>query len=166
MKRSGAVVKMTVFLFGMVLVTTSAGGLYYYTLPASALGQPSSYNVPSQGPGNINEQGSKFLGYIPAGYQVAPRNPNAPHYNCPSDMNSTNCAQFEQSCGNGVCDPNESCATCPIDCGVPQGLACDPYTGRASGVGAVCEIYVPTSNTQAYGGNPNNYATPGSNGGG
>jgi hypothetical protein len=71
-----------------------------------------------------------YLGYIPAGYTLAPHYLTAPVYPCPSGMNAAQCAVFHQSCGNGVCDPNESCETCPIDCGVSSGLTCDPYTGR------------------------------------
>jgi hypothetical protein len=81
-----------------------------------------------------------YLGYIPNGYVTAPHLSNAPTYPCPSGMDSTQCKQFQQSCGNGVCDPNESCATCPIDCGVSGELTCDPYTGRAGAPVSVCQI--------------------------
>ncbi len=55
-------------------------------------------------------------------------------------MNPTQCTLFKASCGNGVCDPNESCATCPIDCGINGQLTCDPYTGRAGAPISVCQL--------------------------
>ena len=95
---------------------------------------------------------TKYLGGIPSGYSVAPRPANAPSYPCPSNYNSTQCSQFKASCGNGVCDPNETCSTCPVDCGVPQGLTCDPYTGRAEAAySGICELSIPYSNTNASG---------------
>jgi hypothetical protein len=81
-----------------------------------------------------------YLGYIPAGYILAPHLPNALTYPCPSGMDATQCATFQQSCGNGVCDPNESCATCPIECRVSSGLTCNPYTGRAGASVSVCQF--------------------------
>jgi hypothetical protein len=93
-----------------------------------------------------------YLGYIPQGYTLAPHNANVPDYPCPSGMDATECAVFQQSCGNAVCDPNETCATCPIDCGIggvkgvspPSNLVCDPYTGRPELPGttpiSVCQV--------------------------
>jgi hypothetical protein len=81
-----------------------------------------------------------YLGYIPSGYSLAPHLPNAATYPCPSGMDSSQCATFHQSCGNGVCDPNESCATCPIDCGVSGQLTCDPYTGRPGAPISICQL--------------------------
>ena len=93
-----------------------------------------------------------YLGYIPSGYTLAPHFPNAPTYQCPSGMDATECAVFQQSCGNAVCDPNESCVSCPIDCGTgggvgvspPSTVMCDPYTGRLELPGttqvSVCQV--------------------------
>jgi len=83
---------------------------------------------------------AQYLGYIPAGYVLSPHYPIAPVYPCPSGMNPTQCKLFQASCGNGVCDPNESCATCPIDCGINGQLTCDPYTGRAGAPISVCQL--------------------------
>jgi hypothetical protein len=144
MKRSGAMVQVSVVILLVALVGLGAGGLYTYSSSGGSANQPGS---------GSNTQ-TKYLGYVPKGYTVAPLLPSAPAYPCPSNLNSTQCSQFKQSCGNGVCDPNETCSTCPIDCGVPQGLSCDPYTGRASGLGGICELSIPYSNTQPGGVNP------------
>lgn len=81
-----------------------------------------------------------YLGYIPSGYIVAPHFVIANTYSCPSGMNTQQCNTFKASCGNGVCDPNESCASCPIDCGINGQLTCDPYTGRAGAPISVCQV--------------------------
>jgi hypothetical protein len=83
---------------------------------------------------------TKYLGYIPAGYKIAPREPNAPVFPCPTGMSAAQCQVFQQTCGNGVCDPNETCSTCPIDCPVTGAMTCDPYTGRASAPASVCQV--------------------------
>ncbi len=149
-------VSIVVLLIG--LVGLGAGGLYTYS-SSGAGSSSSSANNGSLTSAQITQNnqvdpGQKYLGYIPAGYVVAPLLPNAATYPCPSNFNSTQCTQFKASCGNGVCDPNESCSTCPIDCGTPQGLSCDPYTGRASGLGGICELTIPYTNVNPAEANP------------
>lgn len=58
---------------------------------------------------------AEWIGYLPAGYEVAPHYANSPIYPCAPGMSASYCKQFQASCGNGVCDPNESCNVCPID---------------------------------------------------
>jgi hypothetical protein len=58
-------------------------------------------------------------------------------------MTATQCQQFQASCGNGICDPNETCGDCPIDCGPVGQLVCDQYTGRvdeAPTMSFVCQV--------------------------
>ena len=81
-----------------------------------------------------------YLGYIPKGYNLAPHLPNAPVYSCPSQMNSTECQTFKASCGNGVCDPNETYLTCPVDCGCYGNQAGNPFTGRCGQPATVCQL--------------------------
>jgi hypothetical protein len=164
--RSGAA-KVTAIAVVAVLVAAGAVGIYFYTAaPAgpvttssssgaasSTTSQSQTNSTQSAGPSSgtcvLNEQGqcsqpqgawADYLGYIPSGYVLAPHFVNANTYPCPSGMDSTQCNLFKASCGNGVCDPNESCATCPIDCGVPGQLTCDPYTGRAGAPISVCQL--------------------------
>src|ERR1700730_5650730 len=58
-----------------------------------------------------NSSWSKYLGYIPQGYTLASKQSNAPNFPCPTGMNTAQCQQFRASCGNGVCDPNETCSS-------------------------------------------------------
>jgi hypothetical protein len=162
-------VQVSVVVLLVALVGLGAGGLYSYTASGGASGASSSSANSSltSAQSSLNaklDPGAKYLGYIPTGYTVAALLPNAPSYPCPSNLTTAQCAQFKASCGNGVCDPNETCSTCPIDCGVPQGLSCDPYTGRASGLGGICELTIPYTNTNPSEANPtlNTPQTPGS----
>src|SRR5580700_6053041 len=98
-----------------VLIAGGAVKIYSYTSPLSD-------TSPSAPPcGYQNSAGIPFgcwadyLGYLPAGYVPAPHYPNSPEYPCPPGMPTTSasnayneCQQFRASCGNGICDPNES----------------------------------------------------------
>jgi hypothetical protein len=164
-KRS-AIAKGTAIGVLAVLILAGAVGIYYYTLaPAGTTSTSTSQattasssasqtgNSTATGPSGgscvrnaqgqcIQPQGAwaDYLGYIPAGYTLSPHYANAPQYPCPSGMNTQQCNLFKASCGNGVCDPNESCASCPIDCGINGQLTCDPYTGRPGAPISVCQV--------------------------
>jgi hypothetical protein len=168
MVKRSAVAKATAVGVLAVLVIAGAVGIYYYTsAPVSTQSTTGSSTVggntststqtgastlgsgPAGGSCQKNAAGqctqpegawADYLGYIPSGYTLAPHFPNAPDYPCPSGMDATQCATFQQSCGNGVCDPNESCASCPIDCGINGQLTCDPYTGRPGAPVSVCQV--------------------------
>jgi hypothetical protein len=157
LKRS-AIAKVAAVGVLAVLIAAGAVGIYFYTSAPAFTGTSTSTSSSSQtntnstivsvpgGGGSQDKDGkpqgawAAYLGYLPAGYVLAPHYPNAPKYPCPGGMNPTQCANFQSSCGNGVCDPNESCATCRIDCGVPGQLTCDPYTGRAGAPVSVCQV--------------------------
>jgi hypothetical protein len=179
MRRAAVVEAIAVGVLGLSILG-GAMGIYYYTL-APPTNDPSTTTSSSQastgtatislsepGPAGgsckTNAQGqcivpegvwADYLGYIPTGYVPASPYPSHPDYPCPSGMDAEQCATFQRTCGNGVCDPNETCATCPIDCGftggpgliAPPVPACNPYTGRPAAPGAsatepisVCQI--------------------------
>ncbi len=145
--------KQVIFLAVAALMVLSGGGaLYYVTMPPSASstssstsGTSSGSTCNSQSPGcqlNGQPEGAwaNYLGYLPAGYVPAPLPVNAGIWQCPPGMGASACKEFQATCGNGVCDPNESCATCPIDCGPPGELTCDPYTGRIGAPVSICQL--------------------------
>lgn len=118
---------------------TNSSGTYYFT--------NSSDLAPDSGGCVVNPKGqciqtegvwSNYLVYLPAGYAFAPRLPFSYVYLCASGMSPSQCKLFQATCGNGVCDPNESCSTCQIDCGVSGQLTCDPYSGRTAAPESVC----------------------------
>ena len=90
------------------------------------------------------------LGFVPAGYIIGPHLSNAPMgmYPCPSGMDASQCEQFKITCGNGVCEPNESCSTCLIDCLPPGQDICNSYLGRAEPpLGGIDVCQVPVNET-------------------
>ncbi|MFI5421536.1 MAG: hypothetical protein ACHQ1H_11265 [Nitrososphaerales archaeon] len=130
-------------------IVVAAGGVLAYTMSTQTTGNVqvtstgttgvSLTSAQSSGPAS-NASWSKYLGYIPQGYQVSSREPNAPVFPCPTGMSTAQCQQFQQTCGNGVCDPNETCSSCALDCGVTGSLVCDPYTGRGGAPASVCQV--------------------------
>jgi hypothetical protein len=146
-----AIAKFTALGVMVVLIAGGAIGLYSYTsLPKSNSGSSatsSSHTIGGVG-GSQDSSGqpqgtwASYLGYLPNGYQIPPRYSNAASFPCPAGMSSTLCTLFKQTCGNGVCDPNERCDTCAIDCGVTGAQACDPYTGRAGSPTSVCQAII------------------------
>jgi hypothetical protein len=141
MKRSGLAMKFTLATLTIALVGAGAGAIYYYTLPSVT--SNSANNTATGLTGSTNGRAAvdtnKYLGYIPAGYNLAPHQANAPTFPCPPEMSTSACKLFQQTCGNGVCDPNERCDTCPIDCAPTGNLACDPYTGRPGMPSSICQ---------------------------
>ncbi len=162
MVKRSAIAKGTAIGVLVVLVLAGAVGIYYYTLapagtPSTSTSQVTTSSNSTSQTGNSTQTGqgpsggyqvngqpegawADYLGYIPAGYTLAPHYTISPVYPCPSGMNTQQCTLFKASCGNGVCDPNESCATCPIDCGINGQLTCDPYTGRPGAPISVCQV--------------------------
>src|SRR2546421_692309 len=123
------------------LIAVGSIGLYFYTSKPTNANTTASNDVttisalqpsmPSVGyqdsSGQPQGAWARYLGFIPPGYILAP-NLHAGMVPCPKGMSFDQCHQFQSSCGNGVCDPNESCISCLIDCVVPGQLTCDPYT--------------------------------------
>jgi hypothetical protein len=137
----------------------AAGAILAFSLTSQSVGSPSSSTTSSTsqagstGSSSANDSlvgyqtgytpegaWTKYLGYIPAGYKIAPREPNSPVFPCPTGMSAAECQVFQQTCGNGICDPNETCSTCPVDCAVTGSMVCDPYTGRAGAPASVCQV--------------------------
>ncbi len=150
-----AVAKIAIIAIPAVLIVAAAVGIYYYTslsgtvITTTGIGVTTTGSVTATSGAYGGWQDSSgqpqgawgaYLGYVPTGYSLSPHYPNAATYPCPSGMDPAQCTQFKASCGNGVCDPNESCATCPIDCGVSGQLTCDPYTGRAGAPISICQV--------------------------
>lgn len=155
MKTSGTMMQVSIVVLMATLLGLGAGGLYVHTSSTASPLADTSYLTADQISQNEKaDPGGKYLGFIPEGYTVAPLLPNVATYPCPANFASDQCTGFQASCGNGVCDPNETCSTCPIDCGTPQGLSCDPYTGRASGLGGICELMIPYTNVNPAQANP------------
>jgi hypothetical protein len=141
-----------------VLMTATVVRMYVYTsppmttestVPSSSTGGTSASSASQSVAPVCGNQDSQFqphgcwadyLGYLPTGYVLAPHYPNGAVYPCPPGMITSYCRQFVASCGNGICDPNESCNTCQIDCGADPGQTCNAYTGRVGSPIGVCQV--------------------------
>jgi hypothetical protein len=119
--------------------------------PQSGVGEScnSSGCTVTSGPTVPKSEWGSYLGFIPQGYVIAPKALAAFVFPCPAGMTQSQCALFTQTCGDGVCNPNETCQSCPVDCTVPGDLSCDPYTGRAAAPATLCQIGI--ANQAAYG---------------
>ena len=145
----GGVVVLVVFGGVGLFYATSASGSTLSTTSLKTGGDSSTVAEQASSATNTGYQISyvpygswaKYLGpNLPAGYDPAPRSVNSNIWPCPSGYTTAQCQVFQQTCGNGVCDPNETCSSCPIDCGVTGDLVCDPYTGRAGSPASICQI--------------------------
>jgi hypothetical protein len=132
------------------LIAGGAVRIYSYTSPLSEGSTSSAGSTSQRAPpcGYQNSTGQPFgcwadyLGFLSAGYVPAPHYTNGPVYPCPLGMPTSQCRQFQASCGNAICDPNESCSDCPIDCLPPGQLTCDVYTERADIPSNVCQTVI------------------------
>ena len=77
---------------------------------------------------------------LPAGYQIKPRALVGIQVTCSSLMTQSACALLKQTYSNGVCDPNETVWTSPVDCSCSGALLADPYTGRCALPATVCQL--------------------------
>jgi hypothetical protein len=133
----------TTIVIAVILIVVAAGSVLAFALTTKTGSQSGSVQTTTTNGATNQSSWNKYLGYIPSGYTLAPKYANAPVFSCPSGMTSTQCQQFQQTCGNGVCDPNETCNSCPIDCSISGNQVCDPYTGRAGSPASVCQLTGP-----------------------
>ncbi|HEV2137509.1 MAG TPA: hypothetical protein VGR53_01560 [Nitrososphaerales archaeon] len=77
---------------------------------------------------------------VPQGYQAAPHLSNAPPAYCASGMTASACSLLKTTYANGICDPNETVWTDPLDCGCTGELTGDPYTGRCNSAATICQV--------------------------
>ena len=152
----GLATKTILVLSFAVIILIISGSIIFYALSHNSSPHQTSQSTESTQIFTTTNSSAtayftKYLGYIPPGYSVASRLPSAPVFPCPSGMSSTQCSLFQETCGNGVCDPNERCNTCPFDCPVTGALVCDPYTGRPSAPASVCQITPQQPPTQTSG---------------
>ncbi len=137
-------------ILAVLLAAVAVGGIAFYGLtapgavpagstqaqPTSNQASPSNLDYACEKPA-VNTQ--NFCDKLPAGYQIAPRLPNAPAPSCRAGMTTSACQLLQKTYANGVCDPNETASTDPLDCGCTGALVGDPYTGRCGLAASVCQ---------------------------
>jgi hypothetical protein len=81
---------------------------------------------------------------LPVGYVIPPKLPNAPASPPrPAYMTDAAYALLTKTYGNGICDPNETFLTSPLDCAAYGAVTNDPFTGRPGAPAIVCFAAVP-----------------------
>jgi hypothetical protein len=134
-----------IILSVVVAVLVIGGGIGFYELTTSGSSTPQSTTLQTQTTQNDFGCAKPAVVYqytcdtLPQGYVIPPRLPNAPAPYCPSQMTSSACALFMKTFGTGVCTPNETTFTDPLDCGCTGSLLADPYTGRCNVPATVCQ---------------------------
>ncbi len=144
-----------------ILLVVSGAAIYQVAIPggisrsnahSSSIGSGTANSVPYDCPTPaISTQYA--CDQLPQGYKLAPKLPNAPPVYCLSGMTASACALLKQTYANGVCDPNETVWTAPLDCGCTGELTGDPFTGRCAAPATVCQVGggAPPVNQQAAG---------------
>jgi hypothetical protein len=143
LKRSAALVRITIL--AAVLVSIAFGGLavYYYTLPpASADGAPT-------GPSGqlVTNQASSgqyiTVQYNGTSYHIPVKGQNAPSFACPPGTDPSLCTLLQETCGNGIGstqEPWKTCYNCVFDAGCSGDNSCDPYTHSCSSPASACMV--------------------------
>jgi hypothetical protein len=135
----------TLLVAGLVAVLAVGGFVWFTTNPvAASSGTQTTGGI--QGPSTSpyydcpkpSANSELLCDILPQGYQIAPRLINAPTAYCLTAMSASACALLKQTQTNGVCDPNETWKTDPLDCGCTGALVPDPFTGRCAAPASVC----------------------------
>ena len=83
---------------------------------------------------------SRSCDVLPAGYVILPRLPVAPQLVRPAGMTDSAWVLLQKTFANGVCDPNETWITDPLDCAASGNQLNDPFTGRPGAPASVCQL--------------------------
>src|SRR5690242_531731 len=118
MRRAAAMKRISVLAIVLVLVATSAIGLYYFTsppLPAKG-GEASSGSSGSvRLLASAGSSGYITVQYNGSNYQVAAKGPHSPSFACPPGTDPKLCEVLQATCGNGTGpsqEPWKNCYNC------------------------------------------------------
>lgn len=144
MKRSAALVKVTILAVALSAIALGSLALYFYTLPvasASAEGTPgaSSQFVTNQ----VSSGQYTTVEYNGTSYHAPAKGSNAPTFACPPGTNPSLCTLLQETCGNGVGsgqEPWKTCLNCVFDAGCSGNNSCDPYTHECSSPASACMV--------------------------
>lgn len=144
---------VVVVAFGGVAYYALAGGLIQSSEPLtnSVLANQdilSSQVVAAYACSKPAVDSQNFCDQLPSGYHIAAKLVNGPAAYCRAGMTDSACDLLKKTYGNGVCDPNETGPTSPLDCGCTGALSSDPYTGRCALAASVCQLQVLQEATQ------------------
>lgn len=133
----------------ILVLVVGLGGLTYYASQSGAFSSPgvgttstvnSASGLAAYDCAAPALDTQKFCDQLPVGYQIAPKLPNAPPAFCLVGTTNSACNLLKQTWANGVCDPNETPWTDPLDCGCSGAIVGDPFTGRCGTPATVCQL--------------------------
>jgi hypothetical protein len=133
----------TALLIALVAVMGVGAFVWFNTTPGTGnVGTTAGIQGPSNPPPydcpKPSANSELVCDILPPNYSIAARLPNAPAAYCLNGMSSAACTLLKQTQSNGVCDPNETWKTSPLDCGCTGALVPDPFTGRCAAPASVC----------------------------
>lgn|GEM_PF-5546487 len=145
MKRSAALVKVTILAVALGSIAVGGLAVYFYTLPpasASAGGTPPA--AIGQVVTNQDSSGHSItVEYNGTSYSVPAKGANSPSFACPQGTDPSLCALLQETCGNGVGsgqEPWKTCTNCVFDAGCAGDNSCDPYTHECSSPASACMV--------------------------
>jgi hypothetical protein len=139
LKRSAALVRVTILV--AVLCSIAFGGLavYFYTLPPASANAASSQLVTNQ----VSSGQYITVVYNGTSYHIPAKGQNAPSFACPAGTDPSLCTLLQETCGNGVGsaqEPWKTCYNCVFDAGCSGDNSCDPYTHECSSPASACMV--------------------------
>ncbi len=145
MKRSAALVRVTILAAALAAIALGSLAVYYYTLPpASASADGGSSPASSQVVTNQVSSGQYItVEYNGTSYHVPAKGPNSPSFACPAGTDPSLCAILQETCGNGIGasqEPWKTCYNCVFDAGCAGDNSCDPYTHECSSPASACMV--------------------------
>jgi len=144
LKRSAALVRVTVLAVALASIALGGLAIYFYTLPpasASADGAPAA-----SGQVVTNQVSSGHyitVEYNGTSYSVPAKGLNAPNFACPQGTDPSLCTLLNETCGNGVGagqEPWKTCYNCVFDAGCSGDNSCDPYTHECASPASACMV--------------------------
>ncbi len=114
MKRSAALVKVTILAVALGSIAVGGLAVYFYTLPpasASAGGTPPAA-IGQVVTNQVSSGHSITVEYNGTSYSVPAKGANSPSFACPQGTDPSLCALLQETCGNGVGSGQEPWKTC------------------------------------------------------
>ncbi|MGH9920197.1 MAG: hypothetical protein ACRD6W_15190 [Nitrososphaerales archaeon] len=144
MKRSAAVVKVTILAVALSSIVLGGLAVYFYTLPPASASAGGSQAASSQVVTNQVSSGSYItVEYNGTRYQVPPKGANSPDFACPQGTDPSLCTLLQETCGNGIGsaqEPWKTCYNCVFDAGCSGDNSCDPFTHECSSPASACMV--------------------------
>jgi hypothetical protein len=144
MKRSAALVKVTILAVALGSIALGSLAVYFYTVPPASASAGGTQAASSQVVTNQVSSG-KYIAveYNGTSYQVPAKGANAPDFACPPGTAPSLCTLLQETCGNGVGsaqEPWKTCYNCVFDAGCSGDNSCDPFTHECSSPASACMV--------------------------